>query len=116
MLMSVTERFREIGTMKCLGALSSFVRRMFLIESALRGLVGGLLGCVGGTIFAVLVYGVTYGAQPDFSLRLSRIGRKLFFYAVMSVVAGVILSVIAALYPASVASNMVPANALRSNV
>ncbi len=42
MLMSVTERFREIGTMKCLGALSNFVRRMFLIESALAGLVADL--------------------------------------------------------------------------
>ncbi|MBD3240450.1 MAG: FtsX-like permease family protein, partial [Chitinivibrionales bacterium] len=41
MLMSVTERFREIGTMKCLGALSAFVRFMFLIESGFMGVVGG---------------------------------------------------------------------------
>ena len=43
MLMSVTERFREIGTMKCLGALSAFVRQIFLFESCLIGAVGGLL-------------------------------------------------------------------------
>ena len=44
MLMSVTERFREIGTMKCLGALSLFVRHMFLIESSLVGMVGAAGG------------------------------------------------------------------------
>ena len=32
MLMSVTERFREIGTMKCLGALDSFIVKLFLLE------------------------------------------------------------------------------------
>ena len=37
MLMSVTERFREIGTMKCLGALNSFIVKLFLIESLFQG-------------------------------------------------------------------------------
>jgi hypothetical protein len=40
MLMSVTERFREIGTMKCLGALDSFIIKLFLIESLFQGGVG----------------------------------------------------------------------------
>ena len=39
LLMSVTERFREIGTMKCLGALSGFIRRLFVIESTIIGLL-----------------------------------------------------------------------------
>ena len=39
MLMSVTERFREIGTMKCLGALDSFIMTIFLMESGLQGLI-----------------------------------------------------------------------------
>ena len=55
MIMSVTERFREIGTMKCLGALSSFVRRLFLIESSLMGFVGGLAGAIFGTLFSAIV-------------------------------------------------------------
>lgn len=40
MLMSVTERFREIGTMKCLGALDVFIVRLFLIETAALGFLG----------------------------------------------------------------------------
>ena len=48
LLMSVTERFKEIGTMKCLGALSGFIRQLFLIESMFIGLVGSLAGIVIG--------------------------------------------------------------------
>ena len=42
MLMAVTERFQEIGTMKCLGALDRFVVRLFLLESGFQGLSGAL--------------------------------------------------------------------------
>lgn len=115
MLMSVTERFREIGTMKCLGALSSFVRSMFLIESALMGISGGIIGCLGGLSFSLLAYSVTYGFGLTFLSFGAEIGR-LSLYLLFSLLAGVVLSVLAALYPASVASRMVPANALRSNV
>ena len=44
MLMAVTERFREIGTMKCLGALNKFVVELFLLESGFQGLAGAILG------------------------------------------------------------------------
>jgi hypothetical protein len=115
MLMSVTERFREIGTMKCLGALSAFVRRMFLIESALMGLVGGILGCVVGFVFSVLVYMISYGFDTALHATLAGLGTLLLF-ALASLVCSLILSTLAALYPASVASEMVPATALRSSI
>ena len=115
MLMSVTERFREIGTMKCLGALSAFVRRMFLIESGLMGLVGGLIGCLVGLIFSLAAYSLTYGVGLAF-LSLWHGLASLVLYSALSIAAGLVLSVIAALYPANVASNMVPATALRSNI
>jgi len=113
MLMSVTERFREIGTMKCLGALSSFIRSIFLIESSIMGLVGSVLGSIVGLLFAVLSYSVTYGFGLVFS---SLDVFWLLIYFVASVIAGVALSVIAAIYPAAYASRMVPASALRSNI
>ena len=108
MLMSVTERFREIGTMKCLGALSAFVRRMFLIESGFIGVVGGLAGCIVGLCFSLLAYSLTYGTRLV-GLSLWHGLGALIFFSVCSVAAGLLLAVIAALYPASVASNMVPA-------
>jgi len=115
MLMSVTERFREIGTMKCLGALSSFVRTMFLIESGLMGAIGGLIGAVSGALFSILLYGFTYGfSLMAASLSVAALG--LIGAGFLSLLAGFGLSILAALYPAQVASSMVPATALRSNV
>jgi ABC-type antimicrobial peptide transport system permease subunit len=113
MLMSVTERFREIGTMKCLGALSSFIRQVFFIEASILGMAGSLAGCLLGYAFAVLAYMLTYGVDlvgAALSLPL------LALHVLLCTAAGVVLSILAAIYPAGVASRMVPANALRSTV
>ena len=113
LLMSVTERFREIGTMKCLGALSSFIRQLFLIESSLIGLAGSIIGALLGAILAIVAYGFTY----QFTVVLSALPYGWLAVATLSsIVAGSILSVLAALYPARFASRMVPASALRSTV
>ncbi len=50
MLMSVTERYKEIGTMKCLGATDMNVLQIFLIEALLLGVLGGVLGSCAGWI------------------------------------------------------------------
>ena len=113
MLMSVTERFREIGTMKCLGALSSFVTQMFVLEASIMGLVGGIIGAIAGAIFAIVVYAITYGGALVFG---SLPFLTVLLFGGLSVLAGIILSIIAALYPARVAAAMVPAMALRSSV
>lgn len=115
MLMSVTERFRDIGTMKCLGALSSFVRTIFLLEASFMGAVGGALGVVLGFVFAVASYLLPYGVDLAL-LALGQHPGQLALAALGSLGAGVLLSVIAALYPATLAARMVPADALRSNV
>ena len=112
-LMSVTERFREIGTMKCLGALSVFIRQMFFIEASLIGFVGSVLGALLGALFALVAFGFSYG----FDLALAALTLPhLLLHAALCVAAGIGLSVVAAIYPASVASRMLPASALRSTV
>ncbi|MBM4037584.1 MAG: FtsX-like permease family protein [Planctomycetes bacterium] len=113
MLMSVTERFREIGTMKCLGALSSFVVKLFLIESLLMGLVGAVLGVLLGVAFPLAAYGYTFGIGKV--LAAASFG-TLGLYALLCVAAGVALAIVAAIYPARVAAKMVPAAALASHV
>jgi ABC-type antimicrobial peptide transport system permease subunit len=113
LLMSVTERFREIGTMKCLGALSSFIRTLYLIESALIGVTGSLAGAVLGALLPIVAYGLVYGFAWVLG-PLSYVGLGLAMLG--SVATGTILAVLAALYPAGYASRMVPASALRSSV
>jgi hypothetical protein len=113
MLMSVTERFREIGTMKCLGAMSGFIRQVFFVESSLMGLCGSAGGCLLGLALAAGGYALSYGPR----LVLGALDPPtLLFFAAGSVAAGVALSVLAAIYPAGVAARMVPAAALRSTV
>ncbi len=113
LLMSVTERFREIGAMKCLGALSAFIRTLFLIESALIGLVGSLLGVLAGASLTLAIYGLTY----RFGLIFGSVDYGWLACAAAGAVAcGTAMAMIAAIYPARVAARMMPAAALRSTV
>jgi hypothetical protein len=123
LLMSVTERFKEIGTMKCLGAMSSFIRQLFLIESALIGFTGSFLGMLFGALFPMLIYSIFYrdpatGALgAGFGIIFGSLNYPLLLAAgLVVVVAGTLLSIVAAIYPANFAARMVPAMALRSNV
>ncbi|OPZ87419.1 MAG: ABC transporter permease YtrF precursor [bacterium ADurb.Bin429] len=123
LLMSVTERFKEIGTMKCLGALSVFIRQLFLIESALIGFTGSFLGMLVGALLPMLMYSISYrdpatGALgAGFGVIFGTINYSLLLAAGFSaVVVGTLLAIMAAIYPANFAARMVPAMALRSNV
>ncbi len=113
LLMSVTERFKEIGTMKCLGALSSFIRQLFLIESTVIGVVGSLLGILLGAIVPLMAYSFAYTAKSVFG---SVDFGQFFVTCAVCLVAGSLLSIIAAIYPATLAARMIPAMALRTNV
>lgn len=112
MVMSVTERFREIGTMKCLGALDSLIIKLYLIESMFQGLGGTLIGILFGLALGLFegfgVYGSeTFGLVP--LLVLIKI-------VTTCLLAGVLLSVGGALYPAWVAARMQPVDAMRQEV
>ncbi len=113
MLMSVTERFREIGTMKCLGALSGFIRQVFVLEAILLGLIGGLIGATLGAASTWIANGFTYGFAM---VAGGTAWGQLLLLLFGAIIASVVLAVAAALYPATVAANMRPANALRSSV
>lgn len=111
MLMSVTERFREIGTMKCLGALDEFIVRLFLIESIVLGFLGSLVGALVGHGIMLLVYLAKEGgvaAMMDWS--------QMLIYIVIALAIGMFLSLVAAVPPAMRAARMPPAAALATEV
>jgi putative ABC transport system permease protein len=101
MLMSVTERYKEIGTMKCLGATETNVLQIFLIEALLLGLLGGAIGACVGWIAMTVMFGLVVST--------------LLYVGVGIGVAGLV-SVAAAAYPAIYAARLNPAEALRYEI
>ncbi len=112
MLMAVTERYKEIGTMKCLGALNRFVVELFLLESGFQGIFGSVGGVIVGSLAMIIAAAVRYGSQVFTNLPLLNIG----IYACISIAIGTILSIVGAIYPAYVAAKMVPADAMRREI
>ncbi|MCP3889910.1 MAG: FtsX-like permease family protein, partial [Desulfobulbaceae bacterium] len=94
-LMSVTERFREIGTMKCLGALDSFIIRIFVIEAALQGSVGSIAGALLGAFTALVTGIVNFGT----SINSSAVWKAMSFSIFLAIFIGTVLSLLGVLYP-----------------
>ena len=109
MLMSVTERFREIGTMKCLGALDGFIVKLFLLESLFQGAAGTAAGVVVGLSVSFGMAGLTYGTDAFLAVPWGTIGTGV----AVTLVVGVVLSVGGAILPALQAARMEPIAAMR---
>ena len=107
MLMSVSERYREIGTIKCLGASDSFIVKVFFLEAVLLGLIGSFVGAAVG-ILLMSLFGMFYGNAPGSGTMLSILG--------VSTGLGVLMTVMAAIAPAILAARMPAAAALRVEV
>lgn len=109
MLMSVTERFREIGTMKCLGALNGFIVKLFLLESLFQGTVGTLLGILLGLVVSFGMASLSYGGAAWLNVPWSEVGLNV----VITLLVGMALSVGGAILPAAQAARMHPIEAMR---
>lgn len=115
MLVSVTERTREIGIRKAIGAKRIDILVQFLIESVIVSLSGGILGIFFGVIFANTVGNMMVGAGTMGPRFMSAGGGSVvtpgsillaFFFAV-------IIGIFFGMYPANKASKMDPVQALR---
>lgn len=109
MLMAVTERVREIGTLKCLGARDEFILKTFFIESAIHGVCGALVGMATGLLVAVLVCWYNYGAGSLLALPVL----SLLKAQLLALLTGAAMTVIASLFPAYAAARKQPVEALR---
>jgi hypothetical protein len=108
-LMAVTERFREIGTMKCLGALDRFVLRLFILEAGIQGLAGAFVGAFCGAVFSLVNAWLRFGVAAVVSISLS----NLLVSVAIATGVGVLLSLLGVFYPALVAARMQPVEAMR---
>ena len=111
MLMSVTERFREIGTMKCLGALDTFIVKLFLLESTFQGLAGTSAGILIGFALTLGLALLDYGGYTFTYFPLGGIAESAGY----ALVVGTLLSLVGAMLPAYRAAKMEPVEAMRSD-
>ncbi|WP_217615165.1 ABC transporter permease [Cellulomonas sp. GbtcB1] len=103
MLVSVTERTREIGLRKALGAPPWAIRRQFLVEAGVLGLAGGLLGAALGVVAAKVLPDLL-----DTSIVIS--GAAVGGSVAIAMAIGLVFGV----YPATRAAKLAPIDALRS--
>jgi putative ABC transport system permease protein len=109
MLIAVYERYKEIGTMKCIGALDRHIIMLFMVESSFQGLAGGVLGFILGLAAAVVSTGFSTGF--DIVLKVPALRMLTLFGG--SVLLALALSMMATMYPAWRASKLKPVEALR---
>lgn len=119
-LMAAYERIREVGTLRAMGMTEAAVLRLFLLEGALMGVVGALVGAgIGGGLVSY------WHRHPiDFSQTMERAARGMSMSSLIytqlepmtlavAVALGTAVAALASLYPARVAARMVPADAVR---
>jgi putative ABC transport system permease protein len=103
MLVSVTERIREIGLRKALGATPRAIRRQFLVEASVLGFVGGVLGAGLGLLGAWIL--PHFISDPIAISPVATVG---------AIVVAIGIGVAFGVYPAGRAARLAPIDALRS--
>ena len=111
-LMSITERIKEIGTLKCLGARALHIVEIFLFETIFLGAIGGICGGLLGVGATVLLFRIQLGND------LWRIfgWRDAVNLLWMSTAASVLIALVAAIVPVIFAARIDPAEAMRYDV
>jgi ABC-type lipoprotein release transport system permease subunit len=114
MIMSILERTREIGIMKAIGAEDREIKLIFFVEAAVIGIAGGVVG----TILAWGLDGIANRMAYRFLLKPQGASYIDFFYvppylSLGAILFALVISIIAALYPAARAARIDPVRALR---
>ena len=108
MMMSVSERVQEIGILLSIGTEKGEIRRMFLYEAFILGMIGAVIGGIMSIVIGYSVVSAMIGNTSYFFLPESIV------YIPAGMLIGMIVCIVSGLYPAWRASNMDPIDALRN--
>jgi putative ABC transport system permease protein len=108
MMMSVTERIREIGILRSIGTQKTEIRKMFIYESVILGFIGAAIGAVASIAIGWVVVLAMVGSTEYFFMPGSLV------YVPFAMVVGIVVCVVSGVYPAWSASNLDPIEALRA--
>jgi hypothetical protein len=111
-VMSVTERIKEIGTLKCLGSRNVHIVEIFLFESVLLGVLGGLLGGLLGYAAALLNFVASVGAK----YLTAGMAAAATVNVPICVGISALLALLASVVPVLMAAKVEPAAAMRYEV
>jgi ABC-type lipoprotein release transport system permease subunit len=111
-LIAVYERYTEIGTMKCLGALDLHILELFIIEAFLLGFFGGIIGFIIGIVTATSSSILQLGFEVLLNFPIIDILKYLGLTTILSI----ILSIGSTILPAFRAAKLKPVEALRYHV
>jgi putative ABC transport system permease protein len=108
MMMSVNERVQEIGILLSIGTETGEIRRMFLYEAFILGIIGAVVGGLASLVIGYSVVSAMIGTTDYFFMPES------ITYIPIGMLIGIVVCLISGLYPAWHASNMDPIDALRA--
>lgn len=112
MIMSATERFKEIGTLKCLGALDQHIVLIFLIEGFVLGILGGSVGSLVGLAAGSMASGVQFGLEKILLFQTT----DMLYLLGSGIGLALVLTGVSSIYPVYFAAHLSPTEAFRYEI
>ena len=114
LIMIILEKTKDIGILKAIGADLRSIRKIFILEGTIIGVMGTILGCIGGVGLCLLLKRYQFIHLPPevYYLRTLPVDMRILDFSAVCV-ASILISFLSTLYPASQASKLDPVEALR---